>query len=193
MRDIFGMLSILILLMGCSHNQLKKELATRDIHLVVIDIDHQLNSSAKEANIGYAIAENLKSRLENEKGITVEKRPRRATFKDEKKLAKKGRGVDYIITGVIDNVSTKRVEYPPRERSEGGSSAGWTEYRACISGSIKVFKPPFTESKKSFVFDHICIRQNHENYREMLTRTAPKVAEEIQDELEAFLVKDTSK
>ena len=186
-------LSIGVLLSGCSHNQIKKELATRDIHLVVVDIEQELNSDTKKANLGYAIAENLKQKLENEKGITLEKRPKRATFKDERKLAQKKKGVDYIVTGVIDNISTKRVEYPTRPRSEGGSSSGWTEYKACASGTIKVFKAPFKQSRKSFEFKNICVRQNHENYREMLTRTAPKIVEEVFDDLEAFLVIDTVK
>ena len=193
MKLILGVVSIIVLFSSCSHNQLKKELAKRDISLVVVDIDHQLNIDAKEANLGFSIAENLKIKLENEKGITLVKRPKRPTFFEERKLYKKGRGVNYILTGVIDNTSTKKIEYPARQRSEGGTSAGWTEYRACVSGSIKLFKPPFSQSSKSFEFNNICIRQNHKNYKEMLTRTAPKIVKEILFNLEEFLVDDSLK
>lgn len=191
MKFLLGAVSIAILFSGCSHNQVNKELAKRDISLVVVDIDHQLNSDAKEANLGYSIAENLKSKLENEKGITLVKRPKRPTFYEERKLYKKERGIGYIVTGVIDNTSTKKIEYPARQRSEGGSSAGWTEYRACVSGSIKLFKPPFNKSSKNFEFNNICVRQNHKNYKEMLTRTSPKVVNVILFDLEKFLVEDT--
>jgi len=190
MKKIFLLLYVLFLLSGCSQNEIEKKLAQQNIYLVVVDIENRLN---KASDVGYALSENLKNRLENQNGISLEKRPKRATFKDEKKLFHKGRGVDYIITGVIDNSSTKKVEYPARTRSEGGSSAGWTEYRACVSGAIKIFKPPFTQSAKNFTFNHVCIKQNYQNYKEMLRRTAPKVVDEVFYELKKFLVEDREK
>ena len=188
MKKIFFI--IFILLTGCSQNQIEKKLAKKDIHLVVIDIENRVG---RNSTIGYAISENLKNRLEDQKGVTLEKRPKRATFKDEKKLLKKRKGVEYIITGVITNISTKKVEYPERTRSEGGSSAGWIEYRACIWGAIKIFKPPFTQSAKNFTFNHVCIKQNYQNYKEMLIMTAPQVVDEVFYELTKFLVNDGKK
>ena len=187
MKKLLVLFSLLLLWSGCSSTQIEKELAKKDIHLVVVDIEDKIN---KSKNIAYAMSENLKSRLENQQGVTLEKRPKRATFQDEKKLFLKRKGVNYIVTGVIDNSSTKKIEYPPRKRSEGGSSAGWTEYRACISGAIKIYKPPFKQSSKNLTFRNICIRQNHKNYQEMLMRTAPKVIDKIFDELKEFFVKD---
>jgi len=193
MKFLLGVISMVILFGGCSHNQIKNRLAKRDISIVVIDIDHELNQDAKNANLGYAIAERFKSKLANEKGITVVNRPKIPNFSEEKRLYQKRKGVDYILTGVIDNTKTKSIYYPARQRSEGGSSSGWTEYIACVSGSIKLFKPPFIQSSKDFEFNNICIRQNEENYKEMLTRTAPKVVSRIFDDLEEFLVEDTDK
>ena len=187
MKRLLGVLTILLLWSGCSSTKIEKELAKKDIHLVVVDIEDKIN---KNRNIAYALSENLKNRLEKQQGVTLEKRPKRATFKDEKKLFLKRKGIDYIVTGVIDNSSVKKIEYPARIRSEGGSSAGWTEYRACLSGAIKIYKPPFKESSENFIFRNICIRQNHKNYQEMLMRTAPKVVDKIFDELKEFLVKD---
>jgi len=185
MKKIFFI--IFILLNGCSQNQIEKKLAKKDIHLVVIDIKNRVNSDTK---IGYALSENLKIRLDTQQGVSLKKRPKRATFKDETKLLQKGKGVDYIVTCVITNSSTKKIEYPARTRSEGGSSAGWTEYRACISGAIKIFKPPFTQSAKNLTFNHVCIKQNYKNYKEMLIRTTPKVVDEVFYELKKFLVED---
>jgi len=190
MRLLIFNISFLIFLSGCSnHKLIKDKLSKKDISIVVIDIDNQLNKNAKEANLGYAIAENLKRKLENEKDISVIKRPQKPTFKEERRLVQKGRGVNYIISGSIDSTSTREIYYPPRKRSEGGMSSGWTEYRACVSGSIKIFKPPFSQSNKTIEFNHICVKQNNKNYIEMLTRTAPKVVDETLYDLEEFFVK----
>lgn len=174
-----GVLFIMLLLMGCSHRSVIRKSGDKPISLVIINIQHQLNDDAKKASLGYSITEKLKSRLGNEKGISVVQRPTKPTFLEERRRDKKKNGVNYILTTVISNTSTRRVDYPARQRSEGGSSGGWTDFRACVSGNIKLFEPPFTQSSKSFEFKNICISQNQKNYREMLARTAPRVVEAI--------------
>lgn len=205
---------ILFLLSGCSHNHidikkyrpislkkspnipLPKNLNKQSMSVVVLNIDHQINDFAKEANIGYSLAKELSNELVLNKRIQVLTRLKEPThfselqkYEFEKKLNVKGvESADYLLSGKITQADYKQRTYSPKERNQGGISSSWTSYLACLKGSIYLFKLPSMKIEEVFPFDE-CIHDSsmkgdkyngiNQNLSTLLTRTAPLVVESI--------------
>lgn len=199
---------------GCSHNHIniekykpvtltkspnipsKKELNKKSMSVVVLNIDHQINNFAKEANIGYSLARELIGGIVENKRIHVLKRLEKPTFINElkkyeyaKKVDVKGiENSDYLLTGEITQADHKQRYHPTKERSQGGVSSPWTSYLACLKGNIYLFKLPSMKIAETFPFDE-CVHDSrmgggsydgiNQNLSKLLTRTAPLVVASI--------------
>lgn len=171
----------------------------KSMSVVVFNIDHQINSFAKEANIGYSLAKELSTKLVLNKRIHLLTRLKKPTFFDELKKYEFSQklGVDvessnYLLSGKITQADFKHRFHPPKERNQGGVSSAWTSYLACAKGSIYLFRLPSMKIEKVFPFDE-CVKDSgignssyngvNQNLSHLLTRTAPLVVESVLPEI----------
>jgi len=178
------LLIFLLLLSGCSHNShidianyhsvplklsstapSKKELANKkSMHVVVLNIDHEVNQFAKRINIGNTLATELISRLVALNRMQVIQRLNKPTFLNEQKMYEltKKHGVilenaDYLLTGKVTQANQKH-RYHPAERDR---SRAWVAHGACLAGVIKLFKLPSMQIQEVFPFDECLYKRNN--------------------------------
>jgi len=136
-----------------------KLLGKSGMRVVVINIDDHFNQTSKESNLGKSMASELASQLVETKSVEVLKRLGEPVFLKElqkHELAKKYgtslEDADYLLTGEVTDATFLNRFHPQRSRTEGGVSPSWGAYRACIRGTINLFKLPSLQIQEVFPF-----------------------------------------
>ena len=136
-----------------------KILGKSGMRVVVINIDDHFNQTSKESNLGKSMASELASQLVETKSVEVLKRLEEPVFLKElqkHELAKKYgtslENADYLLTGEVTDATFINRFHPQRTRTEGGVTPSWGAYRACIRGTINLFKLPSLQIQEVFPF-----------------------------------------
>ena len=169
-----------------------KVLGKSGMRVVVINIDDHFNSTSKEANLGKSMASELGSQLVETKSVEVLKLLEKPVFLKElqkhelvKQYGLELENADYLLTGEITDATFINRFHPQRKRTEGGVTPSWGAYRACIRGTINLFKLPSLQIKEVFPFKE-CSRERETISRpkNMKQKNPALVIKNIPDALE---------
>ena len=174
-----------------------KELNKKSMRVVVLNIDHQVNSFAKRANIGYIIASELSTKLVETKQIRVIQRLEQPTFLNEQKIFElvkkhniKKENADYLLTGRITQARHNYIYHKGREMRGGGGIDSSISYSACLSGTINLFKLPSMQIQEVFPFEEcaydgesISRPDKNRDYTQLLAQTSSDIIDSIMPKL----------
>jgi len=124
--------------------------------VVIFDLDDRFNKLSKESRLGFAMSNELKSKLVQSKHVEVIRRDIDYTDLAEEIRRYKQQNFDfaqYLLMGKITEAKYKKHFHPSQRSQEGGYIPSWTAYGACTRGSINLLKLPSMIMRESFDFD----------------------------------------
>lgn len=162
-----------------SHMPSPSELENKKPTVVIMNINDNGIETAIKARAGKAMGTRLNTELAQSGEVNIIKRLKNTNLENEVKRAEitkslGGNGVDYIVTGKIDNASYNWKFYEARTwRDKKGRVhyiPPYIKYIACVSGNIQIYSLPdlivkSTIPVKSCVYETVNARSSYQAKR----------------------------
>jgi hypothetical protein len=131
--------------------------SSKKMTVVIFNLDDRFNKISKESRLGFAMSNELKSKLVQTKHVEVIRRDIISSDLPEeirRYLGDEFSSAQYLLMGKITEAKYKNRFYHEERNADGSVSLpSWISYGACIRGNINLIKLPSMIMRESFDFD----------------------------------------